>query len=384
MTKAAQGKAASGEGTDARKKSVHLVWGDDDYLVLAQARRIIEALCPPDQQALGLEQVDGAVPTVDEAVAAIEKCIGGLRTIGFFGSGKVIWLRNAALLSTEEKPGNSETVKEAVARLTEEIKAGLMEGQYLVITAAKLDRRTSFYKTCKEKAAVHEFVMPEKSREAEEHVRGTVGELFAAAGLTARADALDAFVARTGADSRQIRQEIEKLRAYVGDRKQVTADDVRLMVAATRDAAGWDLADAFGKRDLRGALVILRRLLFQRESPMGLIAGLESRVRDMIVFRECLDRRWLRISTGYRRNAEWSSSPEMESTFGALPADPRKGHPYRQLVLAEQAMKFTLAELVRIQREVVDTHERLKSAPIDDAVQMELLLVKCLGRAGVG
>ena len=212
-------------------------------------------------------------------------------------------------------------------------------------------------------------------------MRETVAALFEAAGLAVRADAMASFLSRIGTDTRQIRAEVEKLRSYVGERKQVTVQDVQTMVTPMREIPGWDLADAFGRRDLPGALTVLRQLLFQRVVPMAMISGLEGRVRDMLVMRECIDRRWVQV-TGKAPwfKAEWSSSPECEATLSAMPNDPRRLNPFRAGIVAAQARNFTLGELVRVQREVVRTHERLVSSSVDDAIEMELLLVKALGK----
>ncbi|HEY8241731.1 MAG TPA: DNA polymerase III subunit delta [Kiritimatiellia bacterium] len=371
------------EGTDFKKSAVHLVWGEDGLSAGEAARKIVDQLCPPDQQSLGLEVIDGAGATIDEAVAAVRNCIGGLRTCGFFGAGKVVWLRDAKLLSTDEKPGMFDDVKAAVALLAEEIKAGLPDGQYLLITADRVDRRTVFFKACQAKGAVHEFNLPEKDRELGQRMREIIFELLRDVGLTMQPDAFEAFLTRTGNDTRQISQEIDKLRCYVGSRNTVTADDVRAIVTATREAAAWDLADALGKRNAAAALGVLRQLLYQRISPMALIGGLESRVRDMLILRTCIDRRWVDI-TGENPwyKASWRASPDADAALSGLQKnDPRSFNPFRAGILGNQARNYTMAELVRMQRDVVNAHVQLKSSSIEDPVIMELLLMKCIGRA---
>jgi DNA polymerase-3 subunit delta len=305
----------------------------------------------------------------------------GVRTRGFLGGGKVVWLRDANFLGTTE-PGGTELAIEAVGRLTELIKSGLPEGQVLVISALKVDGRSSFYKACQADGEMHPFKTPEKAGELEQKARASAEQALGAEGLTADGDVVEAFLAKTGTDTRQIVQEAAKLATYLGDRRRATADDVEGVVSPSREALGWDLADAVGRRDLPLALRALRQLLFQGESAVGLVVTLEYRMRELLLYRECLDRRWLVLSVrGAWKEASWRDAPESEAFFSALPRDPRKVHPYRCRLLAEQAALHTAEELGAALKQTIAAHESLVSESAPDRLTLEFLLLKLLGRA---
>lgn len=360
-------KKEAASGAPPASSSVILVWGTDEYLVGSKAKELVRQLCPPADQALGLEIVEGAVDIIDDAVAAINKTIEAITTVGFFGASKVVWLRDVSFFS-EAKPGCFADVKAAVARLAEEIKRGLLDNQKLLISAQKVDRRSAFFKTCQACGTVLDFNLPEKGYQAEQQARETLRHLLHDAGLAASGDALDRMVARAGANTRQLVQEVQKLAAYVGDRKDVTAQDVQEIVSTAREAAGWDLADAVGRRDLAGALRLCRQLVFQKEAPVGMLVGLQSRIRELLVFRACLDRRWLHPG---QSSVSWSAP---DGALEALPANPRAMHPFRAARLAEQAARFSEADLLAHHKLLVETHERMVSS----AVPAELLLEFCL------
>ena len=251
MARAPRNTAPAAPTDEEKLRPLILVWGDE-YLAAAKARDLVARLCPPSEQALGLEILDGAVETIDAAVSVVNRCVEAMTTVGFFGSSKTIWLREASFF-TEGKPGRFVEVKAAVARLTEEIKRGLLPGQTLLITSPKVDRRSAFYKAVQVAGSVFDFSLPDKPHEAEDRARQNLAGIVAKNGLSAPGDALDLILGKVGTDTRMLVQEVGKLAIYLGERRSFTIDDVETIVSSTRAAQGWDLADMVGRRSLAGA-----------------------------------------------------------------------------------------------------------------------------------
>jgi DNA polymerase III delta subunit len=367
--------------TDEKKaaKDVFLICGSDEYRVAEEARAAVQRLCPPADQAMGLDAVDGAVETEDAATAALGRCLAALRTAGFFGASKLVWLKDAALLGDTDLL-KKEGVKDLLAEIAGECKRGLLPGVKFIISSSRVDGRTSFYKAMQTVAEVASYNLPEKQRDFEEHTRDFIEHLLQRHGLTARYEAIEALIGRCGAGSRELAGEVEKLALYILPRTKVEVEDVLAVVSPSRETAGWDLADHFGKRDLPAALRTLRQLLFQRESPHGLIAGLEGRIRDMIILKECLQRRWVRLSgSGDWQKTEWSDAPEAVAVFTSLSNDPRKMNPWRGGKLAAQAARFATDELMRLHALAADTHERMLSSGVAPELLLEFFLIKALG-----
>lgn len=361
---------------------VWLIWGGDEFLVSRQARELVDRLCPPDQQALGLEIVEGRVETKDPAILALQQCRSALNTVGFFGASKTVWLRDAEFFS-DAKVGRLADVKAEVARLAELIKGGLLAGQRLVVSTTKVDRRSAFYKACQALGEVREFAVPEKTGEREKYTREIVRLLLREADLRASHEAVEDLVGKVGGHSRQLAQEIEKLRTYLGARRDVTEEDVRLIVSPSREAAGWDLADAFGERNLSKALETLRQLLFQNEKAFVLIMGLQNRVRELLVFRTCLDQRWVRVhgeKPWYK--ADWLGAGDAESLFDSLPDNlhPAKMNPWRAGRLGAQAALYSRAELIRAQQVLLEAHEAMIQTGVPHELLLETGLVKIMGK----
>ena len=329
----------SAYGVPMSDTTVYLIYGNDEYLVSAKGKQIVADLIPEAERMLKLDVVDGAVDTVDAAVTAINQCLAALQSLGLFSDEKVIWLQNASFFA-DNRTGKSATVQEYVLRLVQLIKKGLPSGQVLVITASGIDKRRAFYKACKAGAELHEFSTPEKSYQADRVAGEKLDQMLAKAELKMTSRAKVAFLEKVGVDTRQLVNEVEKLSVYVGENKNVDIDQIYAIVSSSREALSWDLADAFGKRDLSRALLILRQLIFQKENIIGLVVGLENRIRELLIYREALENGWLVSKPGYggHPSLAWGEvAPEVDEIFAShMGRDPRKIHPFRVSLLAER------------------------------------------------
>lgn len=364
--------------------SVHLIHGEDEYLVSDRARELVNSLIPSESQTLGLETIDGNAATVDAAATAVAKVTEALQTIGFFTADRLVWFRDVSFL-VDNNVGKSATVKARVDELAGLIKAGLMPGLQFLVTATKVDKRYAFYKACKALGEIEEFAVSDKAYVAEREANVRLGEILKRMDLQMSESVRAAFLEKVGIDTRQIVNELEKLATYLGKEKTVSVYDVEAVVCASRSALAWDLADAVGRRQLDRALRIVRQLLFQKESPIGLIIGLESRVRDLMVYRQAIEEKWLVPTRGGRGGGsyKWGGVPaEAEQVFGEkMSKDPRKMHPFRVGLLAEQAARFSRSDLRRCREAVLAAHEQLVTTSLAPALVLELLLVRMLAPA---
>ena len=356
-----------------------LIHGEDEFRVKAAAHARVNALCPPADQAFGLEIIYGAVDNAEGAVLALRRCLGALRTPSFLGGGKGVWLQDANFFA-DTNVIKGEALKEARDAFAQELKKGISDGFTLIISAGKVDGRTAFAKVCKEIAAIETFATAERSYQQEKPALEWAGECVRKAGLRISGELLKDFLDRAGYDTRQIITEVEKLSIYLGARKDISAEDIQLIVSPARESENWDLLDAVGLRNLLQALEILRQLLFQGEKEVGLVIGLESRWRELGTIRGSLDAGLLRVSrNGTWINSQWSNGPAAEAAKNLLKTkDGRDINPFRLGKLAEQAQKYSATELQRALVETLATHEQMVSGCGAPDVLLELLLLKLL------
>ncbi len=362
-------------------KPLYLIFGNDEYLVSSKAGKIVSALVPEEEKSLKLENVNGAAETVDAAVASLRMCRQALQTIGLLSSEKVVLFHDISFL-TENRTGKSETVKEELANFTDFLKKGLPEGQVLVMTAPTVDKRRAFFKTCKKLGNIHEYSVPEdKNMTGRQEMADRFKQMSAKYKLNFSSSLRQMFLDKVGTDTRQLLTEISKLAAFLGDRKDVKREDIEQITSSSREAIAWDLADAFGKKNLKKSLSILHQLLFQKESGVRLVIGLEGRIKDMLIYREAIDAGWMiKKSGGYGGlQYAWGDLPqEVDEVFSEMSRDPRKVHPFRASILAEQALNFTQTKLTKCLQATVEAHEKLVSTGLTESTILEVLLIRML------
>jgi DNA polymerase-3 subunit delta len=353
--------------------NVYLYYGNDEYLVGRHARRKADELCPEEEQALSLEIIDGSAAKIDEAVAVIDRCLAAFRTLGFFGGRKVVWLRDASFLKSAVILKNDQ-VKRLLGELASDLKAGLAEDQFLIVSAPGIDKRTAFFKALKETGEISEYEIPERDYEARPLALERTGTLFKREGFTIDSAAAELFVDRAGYETRQLMNEVEKMILYKAGDKHVTVADVQVITSVSSEAITWDFTDAVAERRLVDALRIFRQLLFQKQTAVGLIIQLEHLFQNLLRFREYMDAGWAKLN-GNR--VQWSSDPELDDYFSGMSDDPRKMHWFRAGKLAGQAAPYSARRLAACKQLVVDTHEKMLS---EGSVPHELMVETLLAR----
>jgi len=353
--------------------NVFFYYGNDEYLVGLNARKKVDEFCPAAEQALSLETIDGGAAKIDDAVAAVDRCLAAFRTVGLFGGKKVVWFRDITFLSNAVIMKN-EQVKRLLGELAKDLKGGLSPDQFLVMSAPGIDKRSAFYKAVNEVGQVAEYAIPERDYEARPVALQRAVTLFKREGYSIDSAAADLFIDRTGFETRQIMNEVEKMVLYKGGEKNIALADVQTITSASGEAAAWDFTDAVAEGRLGDAIRIFRQLLFQKQTAVGLIIQIESLFQNLLRFREYLDAGWLRMN-GNR--IEWVTDPELDDYFSVMPDDPRKMHWYRASRIANQAAPYTSRSLAARKRLVVDTHERMLS---EGSLPHELMLETLLAR----
>lgn len=354
------------------KSAAYLVHGSDELLVSDKARELVDQLIPAERQAFSLETIFVQSDTVDAWAASLGQGIMALRTAGLFAHEKVVWIRGLTIPGT--KKGAFESVTARLDQLSQVVDAGLPDGLQLVVSALLPVTYGPLIKAFGKRGTCCLFNVPEKRHEWKRAVQQKLSVWLAENSIKMDEEARLAFEMRVGGDSREVASELEKLKTYAGGSRQLSRADVLSVVSPSGDSAVWDLADAVAMRSLPQSLDLVRRLLFQKESTIGIIVILQSRIREMILLREAVDRKWL------SPKGVWGSVPDgADHTYGAeLQKDPRKTSPYFLRSRTEQALGFSRLQLLRCQDHLVKAHREMMAGALSDALVLETLVVKML------
>ncbi len=390
--------------TATAAEKIYAVVGSDEAEMKHVAAELAEKLTPPGAGDFGLEVIDGAADNADQAQARVRATIEALQTLPFFGSTKVVWLKNANFLGDDQK-ARSVGVQSALEELSELINGGFGHEVTFLISATEVDKRRTFYRTLVKRAEVQVFDRLDSSRggweeEAIEIVRRRVKKRK----LQFDEDALNLFVLLTGGDTRQIENELEKIETFLGSSTgilpvgqagvsaptafgakmavtQVTVDLIRELVPLSRAGVIFELSNALAARDLELALTFVRRLLDQGESAIGiLLVAIVPTIRNLLLAKDLMER--------HRLPAPHSPF-QFISAINRLPAEatdhlPRRKdgsiNAYALGIAAQQAHQFDTNQLIEGMRACLDANLQLVTTQLDHELILTEVVVKLLAR----
>jgi DNA polymerase-3 subunit delta len=155
-----------------------------------------------------------------------------------------------------------------------------------------------------------------------------------------------------GPDLRLLDLEIEKLLAYA-DGRQVTAQDVELLVSQAREAVIFELTDCMSRHETATALRLLHRLLEEQEEPPYLLSMLSRQIRIL-------------MQVGQLRS-ERLSRDDITRRLGL--------HPFVVEKALAQAGSFSMAQLEAAHSRLVETDWAIKTGEIEPPLALDLLVV---------
>jgi DNA polymerase-3 subunit delta len=364
---------------------VALICGDDDFAVKQRAKGLFQKWSAE----LGGEDheiIEATVNNSGEALRVIGKLREALQTLPFFGGGKAIWLRDCNFLG-DEKTATSAAVTETLAELAQELKEFQWQAVRLLVSAGKVDKRKTFYKTLEKLGRVETF----DAWSVNDKDWAGQAELLARKSVQARGkkigeDALAELVARIGPQPRQLANEIEKVCLYVGDRGEINEADVNAVCVRNKTARAFALGDALGNRNLIALLKGLDEELWEmqfdkQKSEIGMLYGLISKVRALLLLKEMLREGWLKPTTDYSGfKAQLERIPAAK-----LPTDKRYNplalNPYVLFKALSQVRNYSETELVRAMDLLLHANQRLVSSALDERIVLQQTLVQIVGTA---
>lgn len=374
--------AASPAKADA---PVALICGEDDFAVKERAKELYHKWST-ELGGMDHETIEATVSNSGDALKAIAKLREALQTLPFFGGGKAIWLRDCNFLG-DERTASSGDVTETLAELAQELKDFQWQNVRLLISAGKVDKRKTFYKTLEKIGRVESFDgWSVNDKDWADQAELMAGKLIQSRGKKISSDGLSELVARIGPQPRQLANEVEKVCLYIGDRAEITEADVDTICIKNKLSRAFALGDALGNRNLPALLKCLDEELWEIEakidkdkSEIGLLYGLISKVRALLMLKEMMREGWIKGATDYN-----GFKAQLERVPAAkLPSDrkynPLALNPYVLFKALAQAKNYSEMELVRAMDLLLRANQRLVSSGLDERIVLQQTLVQIVG-----
>jgi DNA polymerase-3 subunit delta len=341
-----------------------------------QAGRLLRALL----QAGGLDAhgPDSDLPTL--SAAEWQQCFGFSRPDGDLG-----WTRDSLqAVAPAGNPAAGASTDPADA-LAAALTAGLPKQNVLVLLAEEADRRKRLFKLLKDEQVVIDLsVETGAGARAQKEQRSVLQELarttLAEQDKTLAANLAELLFERVGFHPVALVMELRKVMLFVGERRQITREDLDQVIGRTRQEALFELTAAIGRRDLEQALAIGDRLQENGIHPLAVVATLRQHVRGQLLCRALAEQPDLQFRPSMSAAAFQQECLPLLKTRAPWQKE-MGGHPYALYMQFKTAAAAPLSLLARWMRLLLEAELRLKGSPVAPALVLQHLLVAMLTAA---
>ena len=353
---------------------VYVITGSDEGSVSEAALKLYNKLKPEQGDEFSQEIINGSVGNADEALTACSLAIQSLQTMPFFGGGKTVWLKGVNFLASD-RTSTAEATKNGAEALLDCLKQGLPEGINFLLSSSGLNKSRSLCKYLFSEGDVQTFDKPDVSRDGwQEQVARNVSNRARSLELTFQPEALELFVMLAGEDSRQIANELEKVDIYLGDRREVTPEDVRLLVPLSRAGVVFEIGNAIQKRNAARAFELVDQQLARKETAIGILrASIIPTVRNLFMAAAASDGRKIPNGNYSQYSSALDSLPENERAW--LPQKKAGGvNAYPLFLASKSATGFGVVKLRKAMEACLAADKALVTSGLDHRVVLHRLI----------
>jgi len=269
--------------------------------------------------------------------------------------------------------------------LNEAIRAGFPKTNHLILTGEFVDKHRKLYRTIKQIGVVVDCSIAQgdkavDKRQQREILRAHMMQTLGHASKTMAPAGFEVLYEKTGGGLRNFNSELEKLIAFVGDRKEILADDVQEASEKTKQDPIYELSNAIGHRDAPKALLLVQSLLKAKFIPLQILSAATNQVRKMILLTDFIRSvpgcGWKRgMSYGAFQKSVWS---ELRKCKGGILSE--NAHPFSVYKTLMHSDNYSPEELEEALGILLGADIQLKTGAQQDAgLVLEHALLRICG-----
>ncbi len=323
--------------------SLYLFWGTEHYLMENTLATIRDQMINPSFLDLNYQVMDGREIKVDEIINACE-------TLPFMDETKVVLVRELECFSTKRKNITEEEEERLIGYLSNvpsntllifSVSEGIDKRRKIVKEIGKFGKTVEFDRLTEKD--IHKWVTKIFSKHKKKIGQGEIAALL---------DLIGYFDRNATKTLKDMENEIIKLSNYVGERNEITKQDIELLAPRTIENDIFRLVESIGEKNGDEALQILNDMLVEGEP--------EIRILHMITrqFRFLYQIKLMEVQ-GYTSTA----------------IAPKLG--IQQFIVKKylkQAINFDIVVLRRALKQCLQTDERIKKGTMNQRLAVELLI----------
>ena len=168
------------------------------------------------------------------------------------------------------------------------IKKGFPGDNHLIISTDMVDKRRGLYKTLSSEGIIIDCSVPKGARRADQMAQEAVlaerkDAILGAGQKIMNQAAYHALYEKTGFDLRTFSSNLEKLVSYVGDRREITIEDVESVLPRTKIDPIYELTNALADRSPAQTLFFLDSILSSDIHPLQAFAAMINQIRILLL-----------------------------------------------------------------------------------------------------
>lgn len=179
------------------------------------------------------------------------------------------------------------------AHLEKAIEKGFPKDNHLIITTDVINKKHHLFKVISDKGLVVDCSIPKSDRAADKKIQQSVTHektriILKQHNKTMGHNTYNALYEMTGFDLRTFTANLEKLISYIGDREEITENDVAAVLNRTKKDPIYEFTNAIMERNTHDALFFLTSLLTsgEIEHPLQILAAMVNQMRKLLIVKD--------------------------------------------------------------------------------------------------
>lgn len=305
---------------------VYLLYGTKDFEIEEEIKKLSK----------GIDEMN--ISKYDLNNDMLSLALEDAKTMSLFGDKKLVIVDNANMF-TGSTSKDSELIEEYLNHINENTTL------VLIVHNDKLDTRKKITKLIKKVGKVQEF-------NDELDTTSLVRRLFKDYNIDYKT--IQLFIDRVGSNPLIIQSEINKIKIYKDNDKNITEEDILNLTAKLIEIDIFKLIDYIVRKNKEKALELYYEMLKMNEEPIKIVVILANQFRIMYQSKELLKK-------GY-------SEKDIASTL--------KIHPYRVKLAIQNSRNYTSDILLKNLNALADIDIGIKTGTINKDLALELFILK--------
>ncbi|MDR5657961.1 DNA polymerase III subunit delta [Serpentinicella sp. ANB-PHB4] len=325
-------------------EKVYLFYGEEVYLVKHFANELRKKVVKNEFEELNYIEMDEKEFSIDDFVNASE-------TLPFMSNKKLILIKYPELFSSKKKQLTDEEEEQIISQIN-----NIPDTTCLVFIAQNVDTRRKLTKTIKKNGKIIDFQKLqiselkrwiEKKLKIKEKIISKDNIQYLIENLT--------YVQKNSEQTLyDVDNELNKLIAYVGERKEINRDDIDKLYVSLLQNNIFMLLDHIERKDIHKAILALNNIIVNGEPIIKILVMMSNHIRNLLKSK-------LLLEQGY-------SSKMISSEL--------KLHPFVASKCVNQSKLFKIKELKNLVALSLDFDFKIKQGQIDSELALELLIIE--------